>query len=166
MQRDRLHMTAFLVAMNQQFRTLHSLLQQHHMEDALEQARQQYPDSPIIARLAGSQDMKAFLKRLVKVDWNSGNPDRGRETFTRLGCAVCHSGTNRLGPTMRKVSARFGREDFFRHTFLPNLAISDLYRASEIQTRDGRTFIGLPVYESPEQTLLELSNGQGLILDW
>ena len=130
------------------------------LEDALEQARKEHPESAIITRLCGSQDHGAFLERLKEIDWGSGRQAEGKEAFARLGCAACHGGNNRLGPTMRGVSARFGKEDFFRHTIQPNLAISDLYRASELRTRDGQTFVGIPVYSSPDQTLLELSNGQ------
>ena len=136
------------------------LLNAQNVEEALTNAESQFPKSEVINRLAGSQDMDAFEKRLGGVRWDQGRVTEGKEAFARLGCAVCHSGQNRLGPGMKGVAARFGRDDFFKHTFNPNLAISDLYKAIEVTTNTGKTFRGVPVYTSPDQTILEVGPGQ------
>ncbi|MDF1810704.1 MAG: hypothetical protein P1V20_00755 [Verrucomicrobiales bacterium] len=136
------------------------LLRAEDVVSALANAKEQFPDSSLIVTLAGPMDFFGFEKRLAKIDWQSGNANAGGQVFTRLGCAACHSGQNRLGPDMKGVAARFGRDDFFRHTMNPNLAISDLYKAVEISTRDGRKYTGVAVYSSPDQTILEVGPGQ------
>ena len=52
------------------------------------------------------------------------------------------------------------REDLFRHINDPNLAVSDLYKATQITTRDGKTYVGVPVYQSAAQTILETGTGK------
>lgn len=148
-----------------------SLLGANSLEEALTKAQKEFPESVEIASLAGPQGTDEFLKRLPEIDWAAGAPEKGKQLYTKLTCSVCHSGQNRLGPSLKAVSARFGRDDFFRHTVNPNLAISDLYRAVEISTRDGKTHIGVPVYSSPDQTILETGPGktinlsQGQVID-
>ena len=53
----------------------------------------------------------------------------------------------------------FNREDLFRHINEPNLALSDLYKATQITTADG-TYIGMKVYSSEAQTILETGSNE------
>jgi len=111
---------------------------------------------PAAARI----DAAPFLERLNKVNWSAGDAQRGQALFARFTCVACHSGNQRLGPDLKRITRRFGREDLFRHINDPNLSISDLYKATEITTTDGQTYIGVPVYQSAAQTIMEVGTGQ------
>jgi putative heme-binding domain-containing protein len=112
------------------------------------------------ATLAGESagDPSAVLSRLRSVPWDAGRAAQGKLVYQRIGCAGCHDNA-RQGPDLTGIAARFGREDLFRHIVSPNLAIAPPYRWVQIETRDGATHVGLPVYESPEATLLEVAGG-------
>ena len=61
---------------------------------------------------------------------------------------------------LKGIAKRFNREDLFRNINDPNLSISALYKAIEIVTNDDETYIGVPVYQSTAQTILEVGTGQ------
>lgn len=118
-----------------------------------------HPDEA--AKLTGfTQDTKALAARLAAIDWTPGDAKRGEIVYQARACATCHAGSRRLGPDLKNITQRFSRDDLFAHIVNPNLAISDLYKAVQITTTDGRVFIGAQVYESPESTILEIAPGQ------
>lgn len=104
-------------------------------------------------------DLTPFNERIKKVDWSQGDATRGQVTYARFNCVTCHTGSNRLGPTLKNIAKRFNRDDLFRHINEPNLAVSDLYKATQITTREG-TYVGIPVYKSEAQTILETGAGE------
>ncbi len=108
---------------------------------------------------AAGIDLAPFNKRLEKVDWPQGDPRRGEAAYARFTCTACHSGNTRLGPDLKNIAKRFNREDLFRHINEPNLAVSDLYKAVQITTRHG-TYVGVPIYSSQAQTILETGAGE------
>ena len=48
----------------------------------------------------------------------------------------------------------------FAHIIEPNLAVSPAYATREVVTKDGRRIVGLPVYTSPDGTILTVGPGQ------
>lgn len=166
---NRLQAEAYFAALVRHFRkeklveALLDRIEADSVESALVLASSRYPDSEVLARLRGREDLSSFMKRLESIDWEAGQSDRGELVYRRRGCGACHGGQNRLGPGLNGIASRLGREDFFRHTVSPNLAISELYQASEIETNDGTKYIGVPVYQSPDQTLLE--TGPGVVVN-
>ena len=109
---------------------------------------------------AAGIDLAPFHQRLAGVDWASGDARRGQAAYARFTCTACHEGNTRLGPRLNGIAKRFGRDDLFRHINEPNLAVSDLYKATQITTRDGQTYVGVPVYKSEAQTILETGTGE------
>jgi len=114
------------------------------------------------ASLSGLNSPQAAVwkARLPKVDWASGNADRGKLVFEKKSCQRCHAGPSRLGPGLDGAAARFSREDLFAAIIDPNRDIAPLYRSLMIVTKDGRIHVGLQVYESPDGTLLQTSPEQ------
>ncbi len=108
---------------------------------------------------AGALDLTPFTEKMKAVNWDQGEAGRGQAVYTRYNCVTCHSGNKRLGPSLRKIAKRFNREDLFRHINEPNLALSDLYKATQITTADG-TYIGMKVYSSEAQTILETGSNE------
>lgn len=108
---------------------------------------------------SGGVDLTPFNEKMKTVDWAKGDVDRGRAAYSRYTCVTCHSGNRRLGPDLKNIAKRFNRDDLFRHIYDPNLAVSDLYKATQITTKDG-TYVGLPVYKSEAQTILETGAGE------
>lgn len=108
---------------------------------------------------AAGIDLAPFAERMKQVDWAQGDRARGEEVYARYTCVVCHSENTRLGPHLKGIARRFNRDDLFRHINEPNLAISDLYKATQITTREG-TYVGVKVYDSEAQTILETGAGE------
>jgi putative heme-binding domain-containing protein len=97
----------------------------------------------------------AWQKRLAGIDWSKGNAERGKAIFTKASCAACHSGSQALGPDLNGVASRFSRADLFTAIIQPSKDISPRYRTTQIDTTDGKTFVGLIVYEATDGVILQ-----------
>jgi len=95
-----------------------------------------------------------ILLSLETVDWDAGNVDNGRRLFERLACARCHGGRQALGPDLKGVTKRFSRHDLFASIVEPNRDISPRYQTTSIETKSGKVYTGLIVYESVDGLLL------------
>ena len=110
-----------------------------------------YPDY----RPPQSSDVaQRVLLSLDAIDWNAGNADNGRRLFERLACARCHGGRQALGPDLKGVTKRFSRHDLFASIVEPNRDISPRYQTTSIETKGGKVYTGLIVYESVDGLLL------------
>lgn len=94
------------------------------------------------------------LVSLDTIDWNAGNAENGRRLFERLACARCHGGRQALGPDLKGVTKRFSRRDLFASIVDPNRDISPRYQTTSIETKAGKVYTGLIVYESVDGILL------------
>jgi putative membrane-bound dehydrogenase-like protein len=112
---------------------------------------QRYPEfKPVNA----DETARQLLASLSTVDWESGDLERGRKLFERLSCAKCHGGRRALGPDLTGVAKRFSRDDLFASIVDPNRDISPRYQTTSIETKSGKVFTGLIVYESIDGLLL------------
>jgi putative membrane-bound dehydrogenase-like protein len=97
---------------------------------------------------------------LAETDWSNGNAERGAELFTQRSCRQCHNGRSALGPDLAGVASRFSREDLFTAIVAPSRDVSTRYQTTLVQTRDGKQYSGLIVYESVDGFLIRNSSGQ------
>ncbi len=97
---------------------------------------------------------RRILASLSDVDWDAGDAEKGRKLFERLSCAKCHGGRRALGPDLTGVAKRFSRSDLFASIVEPNRDISPRYQTTSIETKEGKVFTGLIVYESVDGLLL------------
>jgi putative heme-binding domain-containing protein len=114
-----------------------------------------HPD--LAAKLGGPDgvDVVAWQKRLAAVDWTTGDPIRGKATYAKASCAGCHSGGSAVGPDLRGVGGRFGRDDLLTAIIQPSKDIAARYRTVQIATTDGKTYQGLIVYEAVDGLILQ-----------
>ena len=126
-------------------------LQPESMQLWQEWLERRYPD---YRPTSLSEQAAALLKSLEAVPWDSGDAERGRVLFERLGCAKCHGGRRSLGPDLTGVSKRFSRADLFASIVDPNRDISNRYQTTSIETEAGQVLTGLIVYESVDGLLL------------
>jgi putative heme-binding domain-containing protein len=78
--------------------------------------------------------------------------DRGRRTFAAARCIVCHrygGDGGSTGPDLTQAGGRFQVRDLVEAMIEPSRVVSDQYRASIVQTTDGRVITGRIVAESP-----------------
>lgn len=122
------------------------------------------PDLAAKVAQSGGEDLGAWRHRLSKIDWNTGDVARGLVQYQARACAACHTGSQRLGPGLEKITQRFSAEDLFIHVVAPNLAISETYKAVQITTKDGAVWIGSMVYNSPASMIIEVGPGQQIRL--
>lgn len=91
---------------------------------------------------------------LAHVDWNTGNPIRGKKVFEARTCAQCHNGRTALGPDLSGATRRFSRDDLFTAILQPNRDVSPRYQTTMIETHGGQVYTGMIVYEAVDEILL------------
>jgi putative heme-binding domain-containing protein len=99
--------------------------------------------------------VKAWERRLAKLDWSRGDAARGRAVFTRASCAACHSGGQALGPDLSGAAGRFARADLFTAILQSGRDVSPRYRATVIETAEGKLYQGLVIYEAADGVILQ-----------
>lgn len=111
----------------------------------------------LAARLSGPDgvDVAAWSKRLAKIDWATGDAERGKAVFTRANCASCHSGERALGPDLRGITGRFSRDDVLTAILQPSKDISNRYRTTLLETAEGKVYQGLVIYEAVDSMILQ-----------
>jgi putative heme-binding domain-containing protein len=114
-----------------------------------------YPDLASQLGNTDGVDVAGWSKRLAKVDWGAGEPERGRAVYVRATCASCHSGPQTLGPDLHGVASRFSRADLFTAILQPSKDVSPRYRTLLVATADGKVYQGLVIYEAVDSLLLQ-----------
>ena len=79
--------------------------------------------------------------------------EHGRRAFAAARCIVCHrfgGDGGSTGPDLTQAGGRFQVRDLIEAMVEPSRVVSDQYRASVVQTTDGRVVTGRIVAESPE----------------
>lgn len=113
-----------------------------------------FPEA-LAAAVAGDDSWGGWAKRLPEINWDSGDVKRGEEIFRRQSCIKCHAGSGPLGPSLAGVQKRFSHEDLVRAIVEPSRDVAPPYQVWQVITRDGNSYSGLLIYESPEGTLLQ-----------
>lgn len=119
-----------------------------------------YPDLASELEGGAGAELAELKSRLSQVDWNTADPERGRQLFIERSCSQCHGSSQALGPSLAGVAGRFSREDLFIAIALPDRDVSPRYQATTIETKSGLTHTGLIVYESAEGLILRNTTNQ------
>ena len=80
--------------------------------------------------------------------------EHGRRTFAAARCVVCHRFGNdggATGPDLTQAGGRFQIRDLVEAMVEPSRVVSDQYKASIVQTSDGRVITGRIVSETPQR---------------
>jgi putative membrane-bound dehydrogenase-like protein len=101
-----------------------------------------------------------LLADLKAIDWSSGDSARGATLYTRRGCVQCHSASGALGPDLAGAANRFSKEDLFTAIVNPSRDVSPRYQTTTVQTKDGKSYSGLIIYESVDGFMLRNGTGQ------
>lgn len=111
------------------------------------------------ARLGGATgvDLAAWRERLTRVDWTRGDAGRGRLVFERRSCHRCHTGAGKLGPDLAGAAGRFSRADLFTSILDPSKDVAPLYQTTTIVTHGGQVYVGIPIYDSAEGLILQVT---------
>lgn len=122
--------------------------------------QQKWPEETAIQLGDTGGEQTRLLTMLKDVDWSKGDASRGAELFTRRACVQCHSAGGALGPDLSGVASRFSREDLFTAIAIPSRDVSARYQTTIVQTKDGKTYSGLVIYESVDGFILRNGSGQ------
>lgn len=79
--------------------------------------------------------------------------ERGREAFAAARCIVCHrfgGDGGATGPDLTQAAGRFQIKDLVEAIVEPSRAVSDQYKASVVQTADGKVITGRVVAETAD----------------
>lgn len=135
------------------------------IESWTEWVSQAYPEEAARQLGGGGADLTALRDRLAAIHWETGDVERGRKLFSSRGCAQCHGGAKGLGPDLSGVTGRFSRDDLFIAIALPNRDVSPRYQTTLVETKAGKMYTGLIVYESVEGLLLRNGTNQTFRID-
>src|SRR6185295_7767174 len=117
-------------------------------------------------QLGGSgTDLAGLKQRLAGVAWENGDIQRGQKLYTARGCAQCHGAGSGLGPDLAGAAGRFSRDDLFVAIALPNRDVSPRYQTTLIETKAGKVYTGMIVYEAPDGLLLRNGVNQNFRLE-
>lgn len=105
------------------------------------------------------------IARLEKLDWDSGEPERGKLVYEKLQCAACHGSGRALGPRLEGVTNRLGRKDLLTAIVNPDAQVSDRYRTTLFETVYGLLVSGSIVYQNVDGVTIRESSGQTLRLN-
>jgi putative heme-binding domain-containing protein len=110
------------------------------------------PGTPAFSLPAGRGFVKAWkLDELVAIagrDNTRGDARRGRQWYSSVGCAACHSFAGEggvLGPDLTSVAGRFSTHDLLEAITDPSKEISDQYGSVILTRHDGTQLRGLIV---------------------
>ncbi|MBW3541455.1 MAG: c-type cytochrome [Planctomycetes bacterium] len=122
--------------------------------------RERYPDEAARKLQSAEAELTALKAMMAEVDWSGGDVERGRKVFETRSCARCHGDRQALGPDLAGAAGRFSRDDLFTAIAAPNRDVSTRYQTTLVQTKRGKVYTGLIVYESVDGLLLRDANGR------
>ncbi len=123
-----------------------------------------YPAEAKLLR-GDDEDAESWQKTLASVKWDKGNAERGLKLFRERSCQACHSGSSRIGPDLVGAAGRFSRDDLFASIIWPSRDVAPAYRVTEIETRDGKSFAGLVVFESADGLIVQIDAAKTVRID-
>jgi putative heme-binding domain-containing protein len=98
----------------------------------------------------------------------TGNPVTGKGLFAGAGtCAKCHivNGEGKaVGPNLSGIGAKLSREALYESILAPSAAISHSYETFTARLKDGRSFTGLLISQSPEKIVIRGADSIDVIL--
>ncbi|MCI0680973.1 MAG: c-type cytochrome [Gemmataceae bacterium] len=111
----------------------------------------------LAARLANPDgvDVAAWTRRVANLDWTKGDGERGRAIFVKASCAACHSGNQATGPDLKGVTKRFSRQDVLTAIVQPSRDVSARYQLTQVETRDGKVYQGVVIYDAVDSLILQ-----------
>ena len=114
------------------------------------------------ARQSGEshQGVEQLRAALAKIDWSQGDAARGELLFGQRACVQCHSSRRALGPDLQGAATRFSKDDLFTAIMLPNRDVSPRYQTTLIETKEGRIFTGMLVYEAIDGVVIRNAANQ------
>jgi putative heme-binding domain-containing protein len=99
----------------------------------------------------------AELVKLTEQGLADRNYEHGQRTFAASRCVVCHrfgGEGGATGPDLTNVAGRFSYKDLAEAIVDPSKVVSDQYRASVVQTADGKSYTGRLTSEDDKKIVL------------
>ena len=110
--------------------------------------------------LGGDNSVQQARDVLLSVAWEAGDSARGKKLFESRTCAQCHNGRTALGPDLSGAARRFSRDDLFTAIIQPSRDVSPRYQTTMIETKGGKVYTGMIVYEAVDEVLLRNASNQ------
>ncbi len=85
------------------------------------------------------------------------NFENGKKMFAATRCIVCHrfnGDGGATGPDLTQLAGRFNLKDLTEATIEPSKIISDQYRAMQVITDEGKSYVGRIISETDDQITL------------
>lgn len=95
---------------------------------------------------------------IIAVENIQGDPVKGKALFTSQGCVACHSvekGQPLKGPFMGQIGSIMNRSQITESILKPNASISQGFATVQVQTNDGKTYMGFVTGENANEIVLQ-----------
>lgn len=110
-------------------------------------------------------NLATWTARLAKINWGDGKSEPGRKVFAKAKCAQCHSGSQALGPDLAGIANRFSQADLVTAILQPSKDVPARYQTTLVETKDGKTFQGIVIYDAVDSLILQTDATQTVRLD-
>lgn len=107
---------------------------------------------------SGKWKVDELLEKLAQASDRKPDLDRGKKLMTQANCYKCHkfgSEGEGIGPDLTTLRSKFKRRDLLEALLEPSKVISDQYRGSVLQTRNGKLYTGLVAPQGEELVVLQ-----------
>ncbi|WP_026957055.1 DUF7133 domain-containing protein [Algoriphagus vanfongensis] len=95
---------------------------------------------------------------ILAVDELKGDPALGKTLFNSQGCIACHSiekGQPLKGPFMGQIGSIMNRQQITESIMKPNASISQGFSTVQVETKDGKFYMGFVTGENANEIVLQ-----------
>ncbi|MCH2059393.1 MAG: hypothetical protein MK183_02085 [Verrucomicrobiales bacterium] len=124
-----------------------------------------HPAAALAVGVGSEKKEDDWPKVFSKVDWSSGNPEKGKRIFALRACAACHQSSNALGPGLAGVSRRLSPVDLFTAIAMPDADVPPAYRVSVFTMKDGSKHTGRIAFTSADGVIVRTGPSTTVRLD-
>jgi putative membrane-bound dehydrogenase-like protein len=135
------------------------------IERCVAEVKRRYPQAAEELQPAARLSNAELQKLLTTIPWQKGDVKNGEKIFETRACAKCHGKRDRLGPDLAGVTKRFSKEDLFHAILDPSATVSSQFQTKIYETDDGKSHIGMVIYESVDGVLLRTSDNDTIRLE-
>lgn len=122
-----------------------------------------YPNDEKFLGLDPNDDPKVWKEKMKSSDWESGDPELGKMTFTQRNCIKCHGQNSNFGPSLKEIS-ELNIESILNHTIFPHESIDEKYKTWMVQSGQLK-FMGFKIAASDKNVIFTINSESSVRLN-
>ena len=132
---------------------------------------EQFPDLPAPELPVESEQShwtyQELLSFLTGPQASQGQATRGAVLFEKAQCIKCHRFGEKgetIGPDLTNISKRFQKKEILESILFPSHVISDQYASHTVETKSGKSYVGLTAPRNDGSLVVLQSNGEKVVV--